>query len=178
MSLPRSGFAILLAAVASAFPLPDPTPTPTPPPPILVVTAKLSRIASAPGCGYFSIGVVAEYQNIHVITGRYRKDKLYVVHACPELSRPGFSASAGSLETLDVGAYHRLELLRDNFYDIELVYDGGIKPRLARLFYVVRADPGEPQQRASLSTQLRHAFEPFPGWRLTPRCSAAELIHR
>jgi hypothetical protein len=136
MNTLKIGLVVLLSAAAQ-FPLPDPTP-----PPELVVVAKLTRIASGPGCGYFSMGVVAEYTDIHVIAGRYSKDKMYVVHACPELSRPEFSESAGSLETLDLGAYHRLELLRDNFYDLELIYDDHIKPRFARLFYALRADPG------------------------------------
>jgi hypothetical protein len=138
---------LVLLSAAAQFPLPDPTPTPPPPPPVLVVVAKLTRIASGAGCGYFSMGVVAEYTNIQVVVGKYTKDKIYVVHGCPELSRPEFSASAGSLETLDIGAYHRLELLSNNFYGLELIYDDHIKPRFARLFYVLRADPGERQQR-------------------------------
>lgn len=136
----------LFALLSAATPFPLPEPTPTAPPPVLVVTAKLTRIASGAGCGYFSMGVVAEYTDIRVIVGKYRKEKLYVVHGCPELSRPELSASAGSLENLDIGAYHRLELLSNNFYDLELIYDDHIKPRFAHLFYVLRADPGEHPQ--------------------------------
>jgi hypothetical protein len=143
MNALKIGFIVLLSAAAQ-FPLPGPTPTP---PPVLVVVAKLTRIASGAGCGYFSMGVVAEYTDIQVIVGKYSKDKVYVVHGCPELSRSEFSASAGSLETLDIGAYHHLELLSNNFYGLELIYDDHIKPRFARLFYVLRADPGERQQR-------------------------------
>ena len=102
----RVGLLVLLPMVG-AFPIPAPAPTPPPPPAELVVVGKLTRIAHGAGCGYFSMGVVAEYGDLQIVEGTYKEHRLFVVHGCPELSRPEFSASAGSLASLEIGAYHR-----------------------------------------------------------------------
>jgi hypothetical protein len=136
----RIGLLVLLPIVG-AFPISDPTPPPSPPPAELVVTGRLARIAHGAGCGYFSMGVVAEYSDLQILEGTYKEQRLFVVHGCPELSRPEFSASAGSLASLEIGAYHRLELLTKNFYRLELVYGEELKPAQLPLFYVSRADP-------------------------------------
>lgn len=154
----RIGLLVLLPMVG-AFPISDVTPPPFPPPAELVVTGKLTQIAHGAGCGYFSMGVVAEYGNLQILEGTYRDQRLFVVHGCPELSRPEFSASAGSLASLEIGAYHRLELLTKNFYQLELVYGEELKPVQLPLFYVSRADPADypmyPDKRSVVD---------FPSW--------------
>ena len=123
------------------------------------------------------MGVVAEYTDLRILKGTYKEHRAFAVHGCPELSRPEFSKSAGTLETLEIGAHHRLELLSENFYHLELVYGQELKPAQAPLFYVLRADSAgatsskPPPGAQHLVARSRCLSGPQPGGPLTPRCS-------
>jgi len=107
------------------------------------VFAKLQKIADSPGCGYYTLGVVAEYVEIKVLQGTWAQDRLLVAHACPELPRKEFSPHAGTLRSFTLGDVHRLELHRDNFYGIEILRSLGSDSEAPPDFFSIRVDPAD-----------------------------------
>ena len=52
----------------------------------LFIEAELIKIASNnPQCGVLHVGSIAEYRNIKVLSGNYKKNEIFVVHSCIEL---------------------------------------------------------------------------------------------
>jgi hypothetical protein len=103
-----------------------------------VVIAKLLRAPTVPHCGGIHWGEVLEYEVVKVERGAFEGKRLLVMVGCPELSRRSYGADAGTLESFEAGALHRLELSETPL--------PGSAPSFTRpkgkFFYLVRADPG------------------------------------
>ena len=93
----------------------------------LIVVGRLKSI-SAPGhCGFIHFGGTAEYEDLQIISGKYSKDKIYVVHGCPELPRNEYASGSGSLTSFREGDYHVLHLTSKNVYQVGSIDWGSIQ---------------------------------------------------
>ena len=98
------------------------------------------------GCGYFSMGALAEYTNLRILSGKYKPKTIFVFHACPEMPSSPCSDSSRPVDAFKVGDYHYLQLSHTNFQKLELLIDDGIKHPESMTFFAICA---EPQNRSS-----------------------------
>lgn len=77
----------------------------------LKVKAKLlEKSAEQWLCGDQKIGVSMKYEVVSVLEGQLDEKEIYVVHYCPEISRPKYSSTAGSLRKFAVDDTHIMTL--------------------------------------------------------------------
>jgi hypothetical protein len=93
----------------------------------LIVVGRLKYISTPGFCGIIHSGGVAEYDDLQIINGNYSKEKIYVVHGCPGMSRKEYASESGSLTSFREGDYHVLHLTSKNIYKIESIDWGSIK---------------------------------------------------
>jgi hypothetical protein len=63
-----------------------------------------------------------KYEVVEVVDGQLEEKEIYVVHQCPEISRPKFSSGAGSLKRFNIGDTHRMVIRELSNTDL-LVFD-------------------------------------------------------
>jgi len=90
----------------------------------LIVVGRLINISTPPHCGYIHFGAVAEYTDLSITNGQYLRDKIYVVHGCPELSRNEYAEGSGNLAAFQIGDYHVLHLTLQNETEIGMIDSG------------------------------------------------------
>jgi hypothetical protein len=92
----------------------------------LIIVGRLNNISAPLHCGYVHFGAVAEYTDLRITSGQYLKDKVYVVHGCPELSRNEYAEGSGNLASFEIGAYHVLHLTLQNEIQIGVIDPGKV----------------------------------------------------
>lgn len=93
----------------------------------LIIVGRLKYISSPPACGIISSAAIAEYTDLKILSGKYSKDSIYVVHGCPEMKRSEFVQNSGSLDVFHVGNYHILHLTLKNIYKVGVIDLGNIQ---------------------------------------------------
>jgi len=118
-----------------------PAPAPSPEPDLVVIGKLVHMTHPSFGCGYFSLGALAEYSDLRVLKGSYDQSTIYAFHPCPEMPPQPCRGVSAALSTLEAGAYHHLELSRRNFEQINLLDDGGQPHSETMTFFVICASP-------------------------------------
>ncbi len=153
---------------------PDPTPSP-PPPPDVVVIGKLTRtVFPSFGCGYFSLGGLAEYADLRVLRGEYSFDQIFVFHPCPEMPTTACTEQSKAIRAFKIGDYHYLELSRLNFRRLDILWDDGVRHDESMTFEAICAESAQstgvpPMNLASPSRRPRkgNAVPPNPSLQRT-----------